>query len=64
MPLALRGRGRGSSEFKAILVYRARTARATWRNPVSKNKNKDKNLPTKTSKQQSHQNQEPEKLIQ
>jgi hypothetical protein len=35
-------RGRWISEFKASLVYRvsSRTARATQRNPVSKNKNK------------------------
>ena len=36
----LEGRGRGISEFEANLVYRAssRTARATQRNPVLKNK--------------------------
>jgi hypothetical protein len=36
----LGGRGRRISEFKASLVYRvsSRTARATQRNPVSKNK--------------------------
>jgi hypothetical protein len=35
----LGGRGRWISEFKASLVYRvsSRTARATQRNPVSKN---------------------------
>jgi hypothetical protein len=35
----LGGRGRRISEFKAILVYKvsSRTARATQRNPVSKN---------------------------
>jgi hypothetical protein len=34
------GRGRWISEFKASLVYRvsSRTAKATQRNPVSKNK--------------------------
>jgi hypothetical protein len=34
------GRGRWISEFKASLVYKvsSRTARATQRNPVSKNK--------------------------
>jgi hypothetical protein len=42
------GRGRQISEFEASLVYRvsSRTARATQRNPVSKNqkiKNKIKN---------------------
>jgi hypothetical protein len=38
-------RGRQISEFEASLVYRvsSRTARATQRNPVSKNKNKNKN---------------------
>jgi hypothetical protein len=35
----LGGRGRRISEFKASLVYRvsSRTARATQRNPISKN---------------------------
>jgi hypothetical protein len=39
----LGGRGRQISEFEACLVYRvsSRTARATQRNPVSKNKNKN-----------------------
>jgi hypothetical protein len=38
----LRGRGRRISEFEASLVYRvsSRTARATQRNPISKNKTK------------------------
>jgi hypothetical protein len=38
----LGGRGRQISEFKASLVYKvsSRTARATWRNPVLKNKTK------------------------
>jgi hypothetical protein len=47
----LGGRGRWISEFKASLVYRVsfRTARATQRNPVSKNqtqkaKTKNKSL--------------------
>jgi hypothetical protein len=42
----LGGRGRQISEFKASLVYKvsSRTARATRRNPVSKNrKQKTKN---------------------
>jgi hypothetical protein len=51
MPLILHfgGRGRWISEFKASLVYRvsSRTARATQRNPVSKNKNKNKKLKPK-----------------
>jgi hypothetical protein len=40
----LGGRGRWISEFKASLVYRvsSRTARATQRNPVSKNKQTNK----------------------
>jgi hypothetical protein len=40
----LGGRGRWISEFEASLVYRvrSRTARATQRNPVSKNKKKKK----------------------
>jgi hypothetical protein len=40
----LGGRGRWISEFEVSLVYRAssRTARATQRNPVLKNKNKNK----------------------
>jgi hypothetical protein len=40
----LGGRGRRISEFKASLVYRvsSRTVRATQRNPVLKNKTKQK----------------------
>jgi hypothetical protein len=40
----LGGRGRWISEFEASLVYRvsSRTARATQRNPVSKNQKKKK----------------------
>jgi hypothetical protein len=40
----LGGRGRRISEFEASLVYRlsSRTARATQRNPVSKNQKKKK----------------------
>jgi hypothetical protein len=42
----LGGRGRWISEFKVSMVYRScsRTARATRRNPVSKNQNKTKKL--------------------
>jgi hypothetical protein len=42
----LGGRGRQISEFRASLVYRvsSRTARATQRNPVSKNKTKNKKV--------------------
>ena len=46
MPLIhMERRGRWISEFEASLVYRvsSRTARATQRNPVSKNKNKQTN---------------------
>jgi hypothetical protein len=48
----LGGRGRRISEFEASLVYRvsSRTARATQRNPVSKNiqnKKTNKQKPTK-----------------
>jgi hypothetical protein len=41
----LGGRGRRISEFEVSLVYKvsSRTARATQRNPVSKNKNKKQN---------------------
>jgi hypothetical protein len=40
----LGGRGRRISDFEASLVYRvsSRTARATQRNPVSKNQKKEK----------------------
>jgi ACT domain-containing protein len=40
----LGGRGRWISEFKANLIYNvsSRTARATQRNPVSKNQKKKK----------------------
>jgi hypothetical protein len=40
----LGGRGRQISEFEASLVYKvsSRTARTAQRNPVSKNKNKNK----------------------
>jgi hypothetical protein len=40
----LGGRGRQISEFEASLVYRvsSRTARATQRNPVSKNQKRKK----------------------
>jgi hypothetical protein len=44
IPAHLGGRGRRISEFEASLVYKvsSRTARAIYRNPVSKNKNKTK----------------------
>jgi hypothetical protein len=46
----LGGRGRWISEFKANVVYRvsSRTARATQRNPVLKNKKKKKKKKKKT----------------
>jgi hypothetical protein len=45
----LGGRGRQISEFEASLVYRvsSRTAKATQRNPVSKNKTNKKQNKTK-----------------
>jgi hypothetical protein len=45
----LGARGRWISEFKATLVYRvsSRTARATQRNPFSKNKTKRINIKEK-----------------
>jgi hypothetical protein len=56
----LGGRGRRISEFEASLVYRvsSRTARATQRNPVSKNQNQTKpkqaKKPIKTKKERKH----------
>jgi hypothetical protein len=49
----LGGRGRCISEFKASLVYRvsSRIARATQRNPVSKNKTKQNKTNKQTNKQ-------------
>jgi hypothetical protein len=46
----LGGRGRQISEFEASLVYRmsSRTARATQRNPVLKNKIKQNKTKNKT----------------
>jgi hypothetical protein len=54
----LGGRGRQISEFEASLVYKvsSRTARATQRNPVSKNKKQNK---TKQKQQQKKLNSEP-----
>jgi hypothetical protein len=48
----LGGRGRWISEFEASLVYRvsSRTARATQRNPVSKQQQQQKTKKTKTKK--------------
>jgi hypothetical protein len=50
----LRGKGRRISEFEASLVYRvsSRTARATQRNPVSKNKKKNKKKRKKERKKE------------
>jgi hypothetical protein len=49
----LEGRGRQISEFEASLVYRvnSRTARATQRNPVSKNQKKKKKRREKKRKE-------------
>jgi hypothetical protein len=48
----LRGRGRQISEFEASILYRvsSRTARATQRKPISKNKTKQKKSLNKTKK--------------
>jgi hypothetical protein len=48
----LGGRGRWVSEFEASLVYRvsSRTARATQRNPVSKNQKKKEEKKRKEKK--------------
>jgi hypothetical protein len=48
----LGGRGRWISEFEASLVYRvsSRTARAIWRNSVSKNKKQNKTKNPKPNK--------------
>jgi hypothetical protein len=50
----LGGRGRQISEFEASLVYKVstRTARATQRNPVSKNKTKQNNQKPKPKPKQ------------
>jgi hypothetical protein len=50
----LGGRGRRISEFKANLGYKvsSRTARATQRNPVSKNKTKQNKKNKKTKKKE------------
>jgi hypothetical protein len=55
----LGGRGRKISEFEASLVYRvsSRTAKATQRNPVSKNKKQKQN------KQTNKQTKKPKKFI-
>ena len=51
-------RGRQISEFEASLVYRvsSRTARATQRNPVSKNQIKNKQKQTNKQKKQTKKN--------
>jgi hypothetical protein len=61
----LGGRGRWISEFEASLVYRvsSRTARATQRNPVSKNKNKNKKTKQK-QKNKKTKNKTKQKTIQ
>jgi hypothetical protein len=50
----LGGRGRRISEFKASLIYKvsSRTAKATQRNPVSKNKTKQKTKQKKKKKKE------------
>jgi hypothetical protein len=58
----LGGRGRQISEFEASLVYKvsSRTARATQRNPVSKNKQ----TKTQKPKQQQQQQQKINSIVQ
>jgi hypothetical protein len=53
----LGGRGRWISEFKASLVYSvsSRTARATQRNPVSKNQKNKKNKKKKQNQTKTNQ---------
>jgi hypothetical protein len=53
-------RGRWISEFKVSLVCRVsfRTARATQRNPVSKNKNKNKNKKKREEKRREEKRRE------
>jgi hypothetical protein len=59
----LGGRGRWISEFEASLVYRVsfRTARATWRNPVSTKQNKIKQNKTKQNKTKKQKNKKKRK---
>jgi hypothetical protein len=59
----LGGRGRWISEFKASLIYRvsSRTARATQRNPVSKNKQKNKTTTTTTTTTKKNREREGER---
>jgi hypothetical protein len=59
----LGGRGRRISEFKASLVYRgsSRTARATQRNPVSKNQKRKKHRPALVSSE--HFNEVPNSIV-
>jgi hypothetical protein len=56
---ALGGRGRRISEFEASLVYRvsSRTARATQRNPGSKNKTKQNKTKQNKTKQNRNESQ-------
>jgi hypothetical protein len=59
----LGSRGRRISEFKVSLVYRvsSRTARATQRNPVSKQKTKNKQTTTTTTKTKKPNNKQTNK---
>jgi hypothetical protein len=60
----LGGRGRQISEFESSLVYRvkSRAARATQRNPVSKNQNQNQTKPNQTNEQQQQQQQQKTKI--
>jgi hypothetical protein len=59
----LGGRGRQISEFEASLVYRvsSRTARATQRNPVSKQQQQQQNKQTNQNKKQKTKNKKERK---
>jgi hypothetical protein len=61
----LGGRGRRISEFEASLIYRvsSRTARATQRNPVSKNTKNKKAKKQKPNKQTNKKNKQTKKTV-
>jgi hypothetical protein len=61
----LGGRDRWISEFEARLVYKAssRTARATQRNPVSKNQKPKNPKQTNKTKQKTQTNKKPQNHV-
>jgi hypothetical protein len=61
----LGGKGRQISEFEASLVYRvsSRTARATQRNPVSKNKTNKQTKKNKKKKEKEKKRKEKKRKI-